>query len=131
MSLTASADRAGRPRPTARRLLLTLAETVPGKAVEVRVPPVAAVQCIPGVRHTRGTPPNVVETDPVTWIRLATGRLDWAAAVASGQVQARGPRAALRPFLPGGATIGDTAGERTRISSLNWNRAKARRPPDG
>jgi hypothetical protein len=93
-----------------RYLLLTLAETVPGKSVEVRVPPVAAVQCIPGVRHTRGTPPNVVETDPVTWIRLATGRLDWAAAVASGQVQASGTRADLRAFLPVGHPIGDTAG---------------------
>ena len=60
-------------RSAVRYLLLVLADTVPGKAVEVRVPPVAAVQCIPGVRHTRGTPPNVVETDPVTWIRLATG----------------------------------------------------------
>jgi len=79
-----------------------LAERVPGKSVEVRVPPVAAVQCIPGVRHTRGTPPNVVETDPVTWVRLATGRLDWAAAIAAGQVHASGSRADLSPFLPVG-----------------------------
>ena len=97
-------------RSAVRYLLLVLADTVPGKSVEVRVPPVAAVQCIPGVRHTRGTPPNVVETDPVTWIRLATGRLDWAAAVASGQVQASGTRADLRAFLPVGQPIGDTAG---------------------
>src|ERR1700744_2476644 len=65
-------------RSAVRYLLLRLAEQVPGKSVEVRVPPVAAVQCIPGVRHTRGTPPNVVETAPVTWIRLPHGRLGWA-----------------------------------------------------
>jgi hypothetical protein len=93
-----------------RYLLLVLAETVPGKAVEVRVPPVAAVQCIPGVRHTRGTPPNVVETDPLTWIRLATGRLDWAAAVAAGQVQASGSRADLSPFLPVGRPMAGAGG---------------------
>ena len=97
-------------RSAVRYLLLVLADTVPGKAVEVRVPPVAAVQCIPGVRHTRGTPPNVVETDPVTWIRLATGRLDWATAVAAGQVQASGTRADLSSFLPVGSPIGSTAG---------------------
>ena len=89
-------------RSAVRYLLLTLADRVPGKAVEVRVPPIAAVQCIPGVRHTRGTPPNVVETDPLTWIRLATGRLDWAVAVAAGQVTASGARADLSPFLPVG-----------------------------
>jgi len=97
-------------RSAVRYLLLVLAETVPGKAVEVRVPPVAAVQCIPGVRHTRGTPPNVVETDPVTWIRLATGRLDWAAAVATGQVQASGSRSDLSPFLPVGGPMVGTGG---------------------
>ena len=93
-------------RSAVRYLLLVLADTVPGRAVEVRVPPVAAVQAIPGPRHTRGTPPNVVETDPVTWIRLATGRLGWAAAVAAGQVQASGARADLSPFLP----VADLAG---------------------
>jgi Bacterial SCP ortholog len=87
-------------RAAVRYLLAVLAEAVPGRAVEVRVPPVAAVQCVPGPRHTRGTPPNVVETDPVTWIRLATGRLQWAEAVAAGAVQASGPRADLAPYLP-------------------------------
>lgn len=91
---------AGALRAAVRYLLLVLADTAPGRAVEVRVPPVAAVQCIEGPRHTRGTPPNVVETDPVTWIRLATGRLAWADAVASGAVQASGPRADLAAYLP-------------------------------
>ena len=103
---------AGEPPPpdalrvAVRYLLGLLAAAVPGKAVEVRVPPFAAVQCVPGPRHTRGTPPNVVETDPVTWIRLATGRLGWAGAVASGAVQASGPRADLAPYLPVNASGG-------------------------
>jgi hypothetical protein len=92
------------PRPelrTAVRYLLDLlAARAPGRAIEVRVPPYAAVQCGEGPRHTRGTPPNVVETDPVTWIRLATGRLTWAEASGSGQVAASGVRADLSAFLP-------------------------------
>jgi hypothetical protein len=87
-------------RIAARYLLYALAARHPGRVLEVRIPPVAAVQCLPGPVHTRGTPPNVVETDPLTWIRLATGRLDWAAAVRTGTVHASGPRADLAPYLP-------------------------------
>jgi hypothetical protein len=72
----------------------------PGRSVEVRVPPLAAVQCVPGPRHTRGTPPNVVETDPLTWLDLATGELGWAAAVASGRLRASGQRADISGYLP-------------------------------
>ena len=61
-----------------------LAQQVPGRSVELRVPPFVAVQCVPGPRHTRGTPPNVVETDPATWLNLVTGRTTWAEAVGSG-----------------------------------------------
>src|SRR5215831_4036592 len=81
-------------------LLGALADRAPGKAVEVRVPPYAAVQCVEGPRHTRGTPPNVVETDPVTWITLAAGRAGWAQAVATGKVRASGPRSDLSAWLP-------------------------------
>jgi uncharacterized SCP-like protein len=77
-----------------------LAQQVPGRSVELRVPPYVAVQCVPGPRHTRGTPPNVVETDAATWLRLAGGRLDWAAAVADGLVIASGNRADLSSYLP-------------------------------
>jgi hypothetical protein len=77
-----------------------LAQQVPGRSVELRVPPHVAVQCIEGPRHTRGTPPNVVETDAATWLRLATGRLSWADAVADGKVVASGNRADLSRFLP-------------------------------
>jgi len=87
-------------RAAARYLLYTLANRHPGRALEVRIPPVAAVQCLPGPVHTRGTPPNVIETDPLTWIRLAAGRLDWAGAVSSGAVHASGPRADLAAYLP-------------------------------
>jgi putative sterol carrier protein len=66
----------------------------------VRIPPHVAVQCIEGPRHTRGTPPNVVETDAATWLRLVSGRLTWADAVATGRVTASGNRADLRAHLP-------------------------------
>ena len=87
-------------RAAAMRLLDLLAARVPGRAVEVRIPPYAAIQCVPGPRHTRGTPPNVVETDAATWVRLATGRLAWAAATADGLIRASGPRADLAEYLP-------------------------------
>ncbi|GAB2654151.1 sterol carrier family protein [Nocardia goodfellowii] len=84
-------------RTTAR----TLAAAAPGHSVEVRVPPFVAVQCIEGPRHTRGTPPNVVETDPRTWLLLATGLLDFAAAADAGAVTASGSRAAeVAHWLP-------------------------------
>jgi hypothetical protein len=87
-------------RVAARYLLQVLAARHPGRILEVRIPPVAAVQCLPGPVHTRGTPPNVVETDPLTWVRLASGRLGWADAVGTGAVHASGPRADLAPYLP-------------------------------
>ncbi|OLT38652.1 hypothetical protein BJF85_08045 [Saccharomonospora sp. CUA-673] len=83
-----------------RLSLRTLATIAPGHSVEVRVPPFSAVQCVEGPRHTRGTPPNVVETDPRTWLELATGRLDWTDAVDRGLVAASGPRADISPWLP-------------------------------
>ncbi len=83
-----------------RLSLRALAADAPGRTVEVRVPPFAAVQCVDGPRHTRGTPPNVIETDPRTWLELATGRVDWTTAVADGRVSASGTRADLAQWLP-------------------------------
>jgi hypothetical protein len=83
-----------------RLSLRTLAQDAPGHTVEVRVPPFAAVQCVEGPRHTRGTPPNVIETDPRTWLELATGLLRWDGAVAAGRVTASGTRADLSHWLP-------------------------------
>ena len=92
------------PRPVVGAAVKTtarwLAQQVPGRSVEVRVPPHVAVQCVPGPRHTRGTPPNVVETDAATWLRLATGRTTWAEAVGEGRVTASGNRADLSALLP-------------------------------
>lgn len=83
-----------------RLSLRTLEQVAPGRSVEVRVPPFAAVQCVPGPRHTRGTPPNVVETDARTWLELATGRLGWTEAVRDGRVSASGSRADVSAWLP-------------------------------
>lgn len=87
-------------RDAVRLVLGVLADLHPGRSVEVRVPPFGAVQCIPGPRHTRGTPPNVVETDGVTFLKLATGRLTWADAEGDGRLQASGIRADLQAYLP-------------------------------
>lgn len=95
----AEPDRAALGR-AARHLLGALARSLPGRAVEVRVPPYGAVQCGEGPRHTRGKPPNVVETDAVTWVLVATGRMLWADAVAAGRITASGARADLAPYLP-------------------------------
>jgi hypothetical protein len=83
-----------------KHFLAVLAERSPGASVEVRVPPYAAVQAVAGVRHTRGTPPAVVELDADTWISLAIGDLSWAEAERDGRVRASGERADLSPFLP-------------------------------
>ncbi|TQM61660.1 hypothetical protein FBY41_1671 [Humibacillus xanthopallidus] len=94
-----SADR--RTTGTAVRYTLDeLATTAPGRTVEVRVPPHGAVQCIEGPVHTRGTPPNVIETDGATWLRLAVGDLTWDDAVAGALVRASGQRAHLDGLLP-------------------------------
>ncbi len=87
-------------RDAARAGLKALAAKAPGRSVEVRVPPWAAVQCLAGTRHTRGTPGAVVETDPVTWVRLAAGLDSFADAAADGRVRAGGERSDLSALLP-------------------------------
>ncbi len=83
-----------------KRTLAVLVETSPGRAVEVRVPPYAAVQAIGGTTHRRGTPPAVVECDARTWLALATGALSWSEAVGDGRVRASGERSDLSHLLP-------------------------------
>lgn len=81
----------------------SLAELVrlsPGRAIEVRIPPYAAVQCGEGPTHTRGTPPNVVEMDAQTWLALAKGEITWESAMNSGAISASGVRANLSQYLP-------------------------------
>jgi Bacterial SCP ortholog len=83
-----------------KHFLAVLSEQAPGASVEVRVPPYAAAQVIPGVRHTRGTPPAVVEMDAETWVALATGDLAWGEAESRGVLRASGQRADLTAYLP-------------------------------
>jgi uncharacterized protein (TIGR03083 family) len=87
-------------REAVRALAALLAVGSPGNSVEVRIPPHTVVQCIEGPRHTRGTPPNVVEAEPVAFVEVAAGRLDWTAAVADGRIRASGERADLSGLLP-------------------------------
>lgn len=91
---------AGGTREAVRATLGWVAQTNPGRSVEIRVPPHAAVQAVAGIRHTRGTPPNVIETDAATWLALVAGTLRWAEAVADGRVRASGSRADLSELLP-------------------------------
>lgn len=86
--------------PAVRHTLELFAEEFPGGAVELRVPPHGAVQALAGTRHTRGTPPAVVETDAQTWLALVTGQLEWAQARAQGRVTASGERSDLGEYLP-------------------------------
>ena len=83
-----------------KETLALLTERAPGRAIEVRIPPYAAVQCGEGPTHTRGTPPNTVEMDAQTWLALANGEKSWADAMAEGLISASGVRADLTPLLP-------------------------------
>ncbi|MBT2567777.1 hypothetical protein J7I84_14965 [Arthrobacter sp. ISL-85] len=83
-----------------RYSLEELTARAPGNSVEVRVPPFGVTQCVEGPRHTRGTPPNVIECDAATWLAMVTGQLDWADAVSAGRVAASGLRADLSALLP-------------------------------
>ncbi len=105
--------RAGEPAGSDLRLLVKhflalLALAHPGGAVEIRVPPYAVAQAVAGVRHTRGTPPAVVELDAVTWVLLAVGDLAWADAAAAGRVLASGERSDLSGLLPVTGGLADT-----------------------
>ena len=104
-SVLAAVDAAAPPPRTelalaVRGLAERLAATAPGRHVEVRIPPYAAVQCVAGPRHTRGTPPNVVEADPITFVELCVGRLAWTDGVREGRVRTWGDRADLSLLLP-------------------------------
>lgn len=104
-AVLAALDGGADPVPAAlagavRHTLDLLAARAPGRAVEVRVPPYAAVQCVSGQRHTRGTPPNVVEADAVTWLLLAAGQLAWPDALAARRLTASGRRCDLSGYLP-------------------------------
>jgi len=88
------------PKQLTKLYLARLAEKAPGYSVEVRVPPYGAVQVVEGGRHTRGTPRAVVETDPATWLAVATGELSWSEGIDSGRIRASGERTDLSEYLP-------------------------------
>jgi Bacterial SCP ortholog len=83
-----------------KHFLAVLTKRAPGGAVELRVPPYAAVQVVGGTTHKRGTPPAVVETDGPTWVALALGDLEWPSAERAGRLVASGERSDLSPYLP-------------------------------
>ena len=83
-----------------KETLALLAQKYPGKAIEVRIPPYAAVQCGEGPKHTRGTPPNVIEMDAQTWLQLVVGARTWSDAYNDGLITASGVRADLSHLLP-------------------------------
>jgi hypothetical protein len=97
----AALDAGERPslREVVRETARAFAADNPGKSLELRIPPYVAVQCVAGPRHTRGTPPNVVETDGETWLRLYAGSLAWQTAVSAGRVRASGERSDLSGLL--------------------------------
>lgn len=104
-AVLAAVDAGEQPSPAelavaVRGLADRLAERAPGQHVELRIPPFTAVQCVQGPRHTRGTPPNVVQVQPVPFVLLAVGPLTWADAVADGRVLTWGDRADLSAWLP-------------------------------
>jgi hypothetical protein len=99
VAASGSLDAAG-TKSAVRATLGWLAQSNPGKSVEIRVPPQGAVQAIAGPTHTRGTPPNVIETDAASWLALVLGTVTWSDAVADGRVRASGSRADLSELLP-------------------------------
>lgn len=85
--------------------LALLTAKAPGRAIEVRIPPYAAVQCGDGPTHTRGTPANTIEMDANTWLALASGKLTWNVAMNNGLISASGVRADLSEYLPLGSDV--------------------------
>ena len=83
-----------------KRTLALLETKAPGRAIEVRIPPYAAIQCGEGPTHTRGTPPSVIEMDADTWLALAAGTATWVDEVHAGRINASGSRADLSLYLP-------------------------------
>jgi hypothetical protein len=83
-----------------RFLLEELGTKYPGNSVEVRIPPYGAVQCIEGPSHSRGTPANVVELDPESFVALALGRISFEDLMSAGKLTASGNRSDLAGLFP-------------------------------
>ena len=80
----------GDERVAVRYLLFEIEKKLPGKSVELRVPPYGAIQCVEGLNHRRGTPPNVVEITAGVFLNLALGKSSWQQEFENGKVIASG-----------------------------------------
>ena len=73
-----------------KKILKVVEQIAPGKSVELRIPPYAAIQCVEGGNHRRGTPPNVVEMAGETLINLAEEPAKWETFCNQGLISASG-----------------------------------------
>ena len=78
-----------------KEVLAKISKLAPGHAVELRIPPYSAIQCVEGPKHTRGTPPNVVEMSAEVLFEIAGGKINWPDAISDGRISASGERSDL------------------------------------
>jgi len=78
-----------------KQILQVIEAIVPGRSVELRIPPYAAIQCIAGSTHRRGTPPNVVEMDAQTLLKLSKSPQNWDQLCSEGKISASGTNSNL------------------------------------
>jgi hypothetical protein len=77
------------------QILKVIKELAPGRSVELRIPHYAAIQCVSGSTHRRGTPPNVVEMDAQTLLMLSKGSQSWDQSCSEGSISASGTNSNL------------------------------------
>ena len=82
-----------------KEILAKISKLAPGHAVELRIPPYSAIQCIEGPKHTRGTPPNVVEMSAEVLFDITAGKITWQEAISDGRISASGERSDLSPLF--------------------------------
>ena len=78
-----------------KEVLAKISKLAPGHAVELRIPPYSAIQCVEGPKHTRGTPPNVVEMSAEVLFEIVGGKINWPDAISDGRISASGERSDL------------------------------------
>jgi len=78
-----------------KQILKVIEKIAPGKSVELRIPPYAAIQCVEGGNHRRGTPPNVVEMDAQTLLKLSKSPQNWDQLCSAGAISASGTNSNL------------------------------------
>ena len=78
-----------------KKILKVVEELAPGRSVELRIPPYAAIQCVSGSTHRRGTPPNVVEMSAQTLLKLSKSPQNWDQLCSEGKISASGTNSNL------------------------------------